>query len=165
MESFPNLFSFFSYIEFCPLCKARTTECVIYPTTQCTLSSKNILLFDDVSKSFSINLLDNSISGNYSRKSDELIIGKRCNKYHFFYSGSATISNTHINNISLNKLHFIRIHNMTHYVINNSFETNITSIRVTENFQTQEISLPLIEFDFSSKKKLDTKLNHIRLLV
>lgn len=173
-QKFDNLYDFFDYIEFCPLCKSRTTVYAAFPAaTVCEINGKELILFDSetASKKFSINLINNIVSDSYSssyRKSNsEIVIGKQCNKYHFFYNGIAKISKSNliVNDISLDKYHFIRQHGSTHFTVNGSLLKDQTNIRITTtNFKTRELSLPFINFDLFNKKKIDSKLKNIQLL-
>ena len=184
--SFKNLIDFFSFIEFCPICKSRTTETFILPSSVAELSGKELIIlagsftddkepppieYDIFWKKFTINLFDNTISSNYSLSdfpsTISLIIGRQCNKYHFHYNGIANISKAKLilDSITLDKYHFIRQLGSNHFTVNNSFSKSATSIRLTTpDFQTREITLPFIEFDLSSKKRIDHKLKSIQLL-
>lgn len=184
--SFKNLFDFFSYIEFCPLCKKRLTETITFPSSVAALTGTELIiiagsfldnpeqsLFDNdiFWKKITINLLDNSVSRSYNLCNNEenntIIIGRQCNKYHFHYNGTANLSKTKLilDAIKLDKYHFIRIHKDIHFTINADLQQSTTSIRMTaQDFHTRELVIPFVEFDLSSKKKIDTKLKHIQLL-
>jgi len=170
---FKNLYEFFNYIEFCPLCKSRTAINITYQNTSCEFSNKELIFHDNETdnKRFTIDLLDNTISRDYYSliydTKPKIIIGRQCNKYHFFYNGIADISEIKlkVKNIRLDKYHFIRIHGLTHFTVNGSFIKSSTNIRITTpNFITRELTLPFVDFDLSSKKKIDAKLKNIQLL-
>lgn len=172
-KKFKNLYDFFDYIEFCPLCRGRMSATVgLSGISSYELSNKELALQDmGSSKRFTINLIDNYISNNYlisvNPVVDEIVVGKQCSKYHFFYNGVAILSKSDllIRNIVLDKYHFIRIHGPTHFTVNGSLVSSTTKIRITtENFNTREIVLPFVDFDLSSKKRIDTKLRNIQLL-
>lgn len=175
-KTFKNLYDFFSYIEFCPLCRSRTIETSTFPLSASQgpdLNGRELIFYDFSTPwdKYTINLLDNSIGGGYRKSSYEenckIVIGRQCTKYHFFYNGTATLSKRKsiIENIFLDKYHFIRIHGTTHFTVNGSLEKSFTSIRITtEDFKTREIILPFIDFNLSSKKKIDAKLRNVQLL-
>lgn len=172
--SFDNLYDFFNYIEFCPLCKNRTTSFITSPGgITCGMDNKELTIYSSSSTSthqFSINLFTNEVSKPYSiyrSGTSQIIVGKQCNKYHFFYNGVLDISGKEllVKRIRLDKYHFIRMHGTTHFTVNGSLLSGSTNIRITTpDFQTKELSLPLIDFNFSSKKKIDSKLRNIQLL-
>lgn len=176
MSEFSNLFDFFNYIEFCPLCKSRTMTTVSFPSsTICEMDNKELTVIDDKnipSKIFRIGLFNNVVSTHYSYSSypekSQIVIGRQCNKYHFFYNGIANISKSNliIDNIVMDKYHFIRIHNLIHFTVNGSSIKNKTSVRITTpDFNTREVLLPFVSFNLFSKKKIDAKLRNIQLLV
>jgi len=121
---------------------------------------------------FAINLLDNHVSANYLESSypeiTKIVIGRQCSKYHFFYNGTALVTkeNLLVSDIMLDKYHFIRMHGpATHFTVNGNLTTSSTSVRITTvDFKTRELVLPRINFDLSSKKKIDAKLRNIQLL-
>lgn len=175
---FKNLFDFYSYIEFCPLCKSRTSanstiSALKIPTSPCIMRGQE-LVFVEYSRPLqrlSINLLDNTISRNYSDSSymDKCFIslGRVCNKYHFYYEGSATLlkDSLTVSDITVDKYHFVRMHGSLHFVVNGSFSKSTTNIRITTpGFHTKLLDLPFINFDLSSKKNIDAKLKTIQLL-
>jgi hypothetical protein len=187
-KSFRNLFDFFNFIEFCPLCKKRLTETIIFPSSISTLEGKELVIIagsfesnfdqqpiftdDPFWKKITINLLDNNISKNYSLydypENNSLIVGRQCNKYHFHYNGIANISKSKLilDNIVLDKYHFIRIHGGIHFTVNGSFSKSQTIIRITTpDYHTRELTIPFIDFDLLSKKKIDNKLKNIQLLL
>ena len=170
-QQFNNLFDFFNYIEFCPLCKKRTSPIITLHGYHSNTINNTDLIFSPAQKElkkFSINLFNNKISENYCSQESllRLIIGKQCNKYHFFYTGTCTLlkNELYVSNILLEKSHFIRNQSTIHFVINNDFINLISSVHITVNYSTKIISLPLMDFDFSSKKKIDKKLKIIQLL-
>jgi len=139
----------------------------------CDIGSKELIFCDFQTpwKKFKINLLDNTVSENYSDSSypehSTITVGKQCNKYHFFYNGVAFLTKERlaITDIKLEKYHFVRIQGPLHFVVNGNFMMSSTSIRITTpGFNTKEIVLPFTNFDLSSKKKIDTKLRTIQLL-
>jgi hypothetical protein len=170
---FENLNGFFNHIEFCPLCKSRTLPgASFYSVIVCELENKYIKLYD-YNGSFSIDLHNNSISSHYKYnaypENMQLVISRQCPKYHFFYNGICNISKTNltIDNLMFDKYHFIRILNngKTHFTVNGSITANATSIRITSDYKTNELTLPLIDFPLLSKKKTDAKLRKIQLLI
>lgn len=174
-EVFENLYDFFNFVEFCPFCKGRTSPTVAFSAaTVCVVDNKNITILDSAVNGgeFNINLFNNSINSVYKSAlrsaESKIVFGKQCNKYHFFYNATANISKEtlKINNIILDKYHFIRIHGKTHFTVNGSISQNLTNIRITTtDFKTKELTLPLIDFNLLSKRKIDLKLKNIQLLV
>lgn len=140
-------------------CELNNKELVVYPSSAIS------------SRKFSIDLFNNKLSKSYAEavypNVSQVVIGKQCCKYHFFYNGIADVykKSLMIKNIRLDKYHFIRIHGPTHFTVNGSTVNDFTNIKITTpDFKTKELSLPLINFDFSSKRKLDAKLRNIQLL-
>jgi hypothetical protein len=171
---FENLDAFFNLIEFCPLCKSRTLiGASFYSVIVCELGNNVIRLHDYGTKSFSIDLHNNTVSQEYKQslygQNMQLVVSRQCSKYHFFYNGICNISksNLTIDNLIFDKYHFIRRLNngKTHITINGSITSDTTSIRITADYKTNEITLPLMDFDLSNKKKLDAKLKKILLLI
>lgn len=168
---FDNLLDFFNYIDFCPLCKSRLVPNIIMAgSSECVLGGKKILCYSNTFGNFTIDIFGNTISKTYKikyrPKINQIIIGKQCRKYHFFYNGIADLYKKEllVKNISLDKYHFIRIFGNDHFTINSSVISNSTNIRITNDFKTQEFILPFIEFDLFSKKKIDNRLKKIQLL-
>jgi len=151
------------------------SETSVFPLSSSDVYGKELVFYDFLSPSnkFSIDLFANSISEKYKKspyKEDcKVVIGKQCNKYHFFYNGTATLSKKRlsIENIMMDKYHIIRIHGPTHFAVNGSFDKSFTSVVITSDFKTRELILPFIDFDLSSNKavkKIDSKLRNIQLL-
>jgi hypothetical protein len=171
---FKNLYDFFNYIEFCPLCKNRLSlSASLFGTKSCETNYGELVFYPIApDKKFSIDMLNNNVSESYAdcvlqAEICRLIIARSCSKYHFSYNGVAEIhkDKLNINNICLDKYHFVRIHGPAHFTVNGSFIDNTTNIRITTpDFKTKELTLSLISFDFTSKKKIDSKLRNIRLL-
>jgi hypothetical protein len=171
---FENLNAFFNLMEFCPLCKSRTLiGASFYSVIVCELGNNIIRLHDYGTKSFSIDLHNNNVSQEYKQSSYandmRLVVSRQCSKYHFFYNGVCNISkaNLMIDNLTFDKYHFIRRldNGKTHFTVNGSTTTNTTSIRITTDYKTNELTLPLMNFTLSNKKKLDAKLKKILLLI
>lgn len=149
------------------------TEILTFQASMCEIGSKELMFCDFQTPwpKFKINLLDNTISKNYLDSSypenATITIGKQCNKYHFYYNGTASLikGRLTVSDITLDKYHFVRIHGPLHFVVNGNLIKSSTSIRITTpGFNTKEIILPFTHFDLSSKKKIDTKLKTIQLL-
>jgi hypothetical protein len=167
---FDNLLGFFNYIDFCPLCKSRLVPTItIAGCSECVLGNKRLFCYNTFGN-FTVDIVDNGISKTYKSKSrpkiTQIVVGKQCRKYHFFYNGVADLYKKEllVKNISLDKYHFIRIFGEDHFTINGSFISNSTNIRITRDFKTQEFIMPLIQFDLFSKKKIDNRLKKIQLL-
>jgi hypothetical protein len=169
---FQNLSEFFCLFEFCPFCRKRTVPIVSFPSAgKCnlnnkflTLSFKNSGAFD-----FTIGLLDNKLYSvnDMILESSFIVIGMKCKKFHFFYSGTCHIIHEKlcIDAIALDKIHFIRILPYEgHFVANNYFQESTTKILITKNRSTHELTLPLVDFNFLSKKEIDKRLKTIQLL-
>ena len=171
-QQFNNLFDFFDYIEFCPLCKKRTEPTITFAGfLSGSLDNNNLnLLPASLFNEFSINLFDNKITDSYIYNNcddpSKLIIGRQCRKYHFFYSGTCSLLKNllYIDNIILEKTHFIRMQDSSHMTISNDFINSFSTVYITANSTTKKLSLPIIDFDFSSKKAIDKKLKIIQLL-
>lgn len=169
-RTFTNLNDFFNHMEFCPLCGSRMHMIATITSGTHEFIKNQLVITTDDNIVVRINLLYNTISSSYNlldKKNNTIVVGRQCNKYHFFYSGIAKVFKKKlvIKEITLSKYHFIRMHKGIHYTVNGSFIDNITNIRITLNdFTSKEISLKLINFDFSSKKLLDKKLKYIALL-
>lgn len=166
--AFKNLYEFFNYIDYCPLCNSRIVATSMFPAFDCEFNGKLLNISDGEKQHFSIDAINNNIVGSQLPTSEHLFPRRQCAKHHFFYSGILTISNSrdYIKSIELCRYHFIRIKPNIHFTINGYYKDNFTSIRMTTpDYKTKEFSIPLIEFDFSSKKKIDNKLKHIQLLV
>jgi hypothetical protein len=173
---FNNLYEFFNYIEFCPLCKKRLTPAILWPTSNgYRLTGQQFVCYwmeKDNDIIFNINLLNNDVdvSNSYLIHSinSNIIIGQRCNKYHFQYTGSFSlnINTKKINNIKLNKYHLLQRISDNYFSINTYFDPNIlTSIKVSgHGNETKEITLDTI-FNIDSKKKIINKLRNIALLI
>lgn len=173
VQQFNNLFDFFNYIEFCPLCKKRTEPTITFAGfLSGSLDNNNLnLLPASLFNEFSINLFNNKITENYNynncKNSSKLIIGRQCRKYHFFYSGTCNLLKNllYIDSIMLEKIHFIRMMpDSVHMAVNNDFTNSLSTVHITVNYFTKLITLPVIDFDFSSKKTIDKKLKIIQLL-
>jgi len=95
----------------------------------------------------------------------KIYIGQQCKKYHFQCYIEAKVNNKkrHIENIKLNRIHFLKQIKDTYFTISSHYNVGITSTIITTNTQSREIVLPIIDFDFA-KKKLEKKLNTIELL-
>lgn len=141
------------------------------------MGSKDIIIKDLLNMEpwkdaeYKVNLFSNAISSNYlnSRFPEhaDLHLAKRCGKYHFMYTGVVRLHKEKLLafDVFFKKYHFIRIHGTTHFSVNGNLENGLTSITITRNnFRTTEISSPFINFDFSSKRKIDKKLRNIQLL-
>ncbi len=173
VKQFNNLFDFFNYIEFCPLCKKRTEPIITLSGFRAgTIDNNNLnLLPASLFNEFSINLFDNKITesfiyNNFDNMS-KLLISRQCRKYHFFYSGTCSLlkSKLLIESIILEKIHFIRVMpNSIHIVANNDFTNLLSTVHITVNYSTKTITVPLVNFDFTSKKEIDKKLKIIQLL-
>lgn len=166
MEEFKNLYEFYNYKEFCPICNKRTIAGTVAPSPsssyQLKLDGKYLYIF--AYKRISINLLDNTISDLINIR--QLVIRQYCNKYHFFYSGIINFSEQgFVKSIRLDRYHFIWMSDTAHYTINNSFIDNYSNVRITtKDYKMIELQVPLIRFDSLSKKKIDVKLENIQLL-
>jgi hypothetical protein len=172
-QQFNNLFDFFNFIEFCPLCKKRTEPIItLSGMSGCELNNSYLTVFQqDSNKKILIDLFNNNIIENYlqfiSPDVPKLIIGRQCNKYHFYYSGTCDLLKDKllIDNIILEKNHIVRmLADSVHFIVNNDFNNSISTIHITSNYLTKTITMPLIDFDFSSKKLIDKKLKIIQLL-
>ena len=173
-KEFKNLYSFFNHIEFCPLCKSRLSTIITFQNSTCEVNNKHLTIHSDEfpKDNFTVDLLDNTISDSYllslaGQNNYELLIKRICLKYHFYYGGMANFSNDYvsINNIKLISYHFIRIHGPVHFAINSDVIKSSTSVRITtSDFRIRELNLPFVNFDLSSKKKIDNKLKNIQLL-
>lgn len=180
---FKNLYDFFNYFEFCPLCNKRTSLMAtssyrILSDTQtdigvlgCRLTKNNCHLLDrEDNIVLSINMIDNTVKYNNDCKLLDCILinfGKQCNKYHYYHTALATIeiNSSLITEIKLDKQHFIKQFGNTHFSVNSFFIDDQTSIRITgKNYVTKELFLPLVNFDLKSKKKISYKLKNIELL-
>jgi hypothetical protein len=163
---FKNIFDFFNYIEFCPLCKNRLQiSASSISIAGCELDNKYIQLYsyEFPKSSYSIHLLTNDIRS-LSLITDNLTIWKQCSKYHFYISSIITISNSNITSIFLNKYNIIRILKDIHFTINGSYIQNSSHIRLVKDYKTTELNTNLINFNSFSKKEIDNKLKKMILL-
>ena len=170
--NFVNIFEFSNYTNKCPLCNSKN-YLTIYPQFEGNqFYTKNEICLSDAGKLiYSFNIFTNKITGDmfkhYSGNYVDFLIRNSCNKYHFFYEAMLLISydNMTVEKIDYNRYYFTRtLKDTTHFAINSYIKTNSTNIRMTKNFNTTIIDLSLMEFDFSSKKKIDKKFKNIQLL-
>lgn len=169
--SFRSVSELLDYYIKCPLCGCRlTTECSsINPSSDVEFltyaDNKLLMSIDDVS--IDIDMLTNKIHSTPSLNDKNFFIGKLCNNYHFYYKAKIVIDdNNTIRSIILHKLHFIRqLRNKTHFTVNSHYFNNETNIRMTDDmYNTAELSLPIVEFDFSKKRRMDAMLQKISIL-
>lgn len=176
VPKFINLFDFINYIEFCPICRKRLELSVFvsfaFQTDSWKLNNNCLNLFSQYHfNNISIDLINNSVvlNGYFDslKTSSSFTIFKECKKYHFYYSGTCNLLKNKliIDDIILEKYHFIRILPISkHFVVNTNFTNNTTTVILTTDYVSKEWAMPIIDFDFSSKKKIDNKLKTIQLL-
>lgn len=169
-KNFKNLNDFFGYLEFCPLCKNRLEPIASVPSTSADFNGRE-LIFEDSDANFAINLFNNTVSDDYLLSKHgvhtQIVLKNNCPRYHFFYNGIGTISkySMTVKDILLDKTHMIVINSRMHFVINNSILSESTNIRMTnKDAKVRQLELPFINFDLTSKKKINDKLRNICLL-
>lgn len=96
----------------------------------------------------------------------KLYIGQQCKKYHYQVYIEANINENRrcLENIKLNRQHFVKQIRDAHFVINSRYDQGTTLAVITnKTADMREIVLPVIDFDFH-KKKLIARLRTIELL-
>lgn len=175
-REFKNLYDFFEYSEFCPLCNKRTEQTIIGPRIDSIrdyeFKNNNLIFYNEKhAQTLLINTLDNSINylGNkqYENTLYELSISQCCKKYHFLYDCQIKLDLTQskVDSILLDRIHFLHRVDASYFSINTYFLKDITDIKITKNNLTKQFILPIICFDFKNKKTIMHKLQNIQLLV
>lgn len=178
VPEFKNLYELFSYVDFCPLCNKRLSPFVVLPiSTKYMFSGPRLKLLGKFSiEVLEVNLIDNTFiarkrtlqSVNILTNSIQLIVGQQCNKYHFKYSGSASLNmnDKTVANIKLDNWHLLQRIDNNYFTVNTFFEQdNYTSIKISNGkYDTQEVIINNTAFNISSRKKIVDRLKNIALL-
>jgi hypothetical protein len=168
VRTFTNLYEFFTELERCPLCHARMTPLVSFAFLyDCRVIQKQFMASStNHSEPLLINLVDNSCNRTLRNPNkSKIYIGQQCHKYHFQCYIEAKINNKKqcLTNIKLNRIHFLKQIKDTYFAVSSHYDIGTTSTIITRSAQSREIILPVVDFDFSTKK-LAGKLKTIELL-
>lgn len=178
INEFKNLFEFFSDTEFCPLCDKRLSISAALPYATSSEITGHKLIVSTVGghELLNVALVDNFFVhsdpfpsyGNIFTDNIELQLIQQCKKYHYQHVGSAYLNfkTKRVVYICSNKKHIHERVDNNHFSISVQYEPkNQTSIKLTSSgSKTREIILNNADFDFSSKKKIISKLRTIQLL-
>lgn len=173
--NFSNLAEFFDLFEFCPFCGKRTVPVVVAPSgLKCEVTNELLIAneVDTNNPKLSLGIKTNKIHVAELIRDCEnrdiycIVVGKRCNKFHFVYSGSCYlyVGKLCIVNVELDKIHFLRSSDEEYFSVNNFVRTNLTYIYMTKDQNTRELRMPLVDFNFASKKQIDNQLKIIQIL-
>jgi|ERR1700722_6356827 len=179
ITEFKNLYDFFSYAEFCPLCEKRLSYTAILPiATSSILNGQRFIVYSSLNgeKILDIDLVDNSFCistppppyVNIFTNTIHLQIRQQCRKYHYQHIGSVFlhIGTKTINLIQLDRKHLHEQVNNSHFAIAVSYgNRNETSVKITPcGSKTKEVTFNCSDFDLSSRKKIISRLRTIQLL-
>lgn len=175
-KNFHTICNFLDSVEFCPLCKVRLSFSIIPKNSKiiaAPLTENKIRLYDESNGTLILDLASKKITSSWCPltvgTSNIATIQSFCKKYHFYHEADiilqTTSQKTSIKKIIQTKLHFVIYNSNIHFSVNNFIKLKTTNIRITsKDRKTEELFLPLINFDLSSKRKLFKSLNSIQLL-